>query len=63
LIEANGVWSNVFGVVSSSLWLNFRMNGILWAYERATEPSTPSVLATALQPPSRASSQMFAGSK
>ena len=39
------------------------MNGILCAYLRATEPSTPSVEATALQPPSIASFTMFSGSK
>jgi hypothetical protein len=39
------------------------MNGILCAYLRATEPSTPSVDATALQPPSIASLTMFSGSK
>ncbi len=33
------------------------------AYLRATEPSTPSVEATALQPPSMASFTMFSGSK
>ena len=39
------------------------MNGILWAYFRLTAPSTPSVLATALHPPSTASLTMFSGSK
>ena len=39
------------------------MNGILCAYFRATAPSTPSVEATALQPPSIASFTMFSGSK
>ena len=39
------------------------MNGILWAYRRATMPSTPKVVATALQPPSMASSTRFFGSK
>ena len=39
------------------------MNGIRWACVRETAPSTPSVDATALQPPSIASSTMFPGSK
>jgi hypothetical protein len=39
------------------------MNGILWAYLRATEPSAPSVEVTALQPPSIASVTMFSESK
>ena len=39
------------------------MNGILCAYLRLTAPSTPSVEATALQPPSIASLTMFSGSK
>ena len=43
--------------------MNFTMKGILCAYLRATEPSTPKVLATALQPPSIASFTMFSGSK
>ena len=47
----------------SSLWLIFTMNGILCAYFRDIEPSTPNVVATALQPPSIASSMMFCGSK
>ncbi len=47
----------------NSLWLNLRMNGILCAYLRAHMPSTPSVDATALQPPSIASLTMFSGSK
>jgi hypothetical protein len=38
------------------------MKGILWAYLRAIAPSTPSVEATALQPPSIASFTMFSGS-
>ena len=37
------------------------MNGILWAYLRDTMPSTPSVEATPLQPPSMASLTMFSG--
>ena len=45
------------------MWLNFSRNGILCAYFRATAPSTPSVDATALQPPSMASFTMFSGSK
>ena len=49
--------------MSSSLWFIFTMNGILWAYARETAPSTPNVLATALQPPSTASSTMLRGSK
>src|SRR5258706_7467098 len=39
------------------------MKGILCANFRATEPSTPNVEATALQPPSIASFTMFSGSK
>ena len=39
------------------------MNGILCAYLREHAPSTPSVDATALQPPSIASFTMFSGSK
>ena len=39
------------------------MNGILCAYLRAIEPSTPNVDATALQPPSIARRTMFSGSK
>jgi hypothetical protein len=39
------------------------MNGILCAYLRETAPSTPSVEATPLQPPSMASLTMFSGSK
>src|ERR1051325_11465860 len=38
------------------------MKGILGAYLRATEPSTPKVEATALQPPSIASFTRFSGS-
>ena len=45
------------------MWLSFTMNGIRCAYFGATEPSTPNVVATALQPPSMASSTMFSGSK
>ena len=57
------IWSNLFGYVSSSLWLSFTMKGILWAYSRLSAPSTPKVDATALQPPSTASRQMLSGSK
>ena len=39
------------------------MNGILWAYFRLHMPSTPKVDATALQPPSIASSTIFSASK
>ena len=39
------------------------MNGMRWAYARRHAPSTPNVVATALQPPSMASSTMFSGSK
>src|SRR3989475_8947606 len=39
------------------------MKGILCAYLRATEPRTPNVDATALQPPSMASSTIFSPSK
>src|SRR6266849_5806653 len=39
------------------------MKGIVWAYLRATEPRTPNVDATALQPPSIASSTIFSPSK
>ena len=39
------------------------MNGMRCAYLRETAPSTPSVEATALQPPSIASLTMFSGSK
>ena len=60
---AKAIWSNLLGKVRNSLWLNFTMNGIRCAYFRATEPSTPSVLATALHPPSIASFTMFSGSK
>ena len=35
--------------------IDFHKKGILCAYFRATEPRTPSVEATALQPPSMAS--------
>jgi hypothetical protein len=45
------------------LWFTFIRNGILCAYFRATDPSTPSVEATQLQPPSSASFTMFSGSK
>ena len=45
------------------MWFTLTMNGIRWAYLRATVPSTPSVDATALHPPSIASSTIFAGSK
>ncbi len=41
----------------------FTMNGILCAHLRETAPSTPNVEATALQPPSTASSTIFSGSK
>ena len=50
LTLAKRIWSNVFGYERNSLWLNFSRNGILCAYLRATEPSTPSVEATPLQP-------------
>ena len=63
LTVPNSIWSNLFGYVSSSLWLILTMNGIWWAYLRATMPSTPKVEATALQPPSIASLTMFSGSK
>ena len=63
LTDVNMTWSNWFGYVSSSLWLSLTMKGILCAYLRLTEPSTPSVEATALQPPSSASLTMFSGSK
>jgi hypothetical protein len=43
--------------------LSFTINGILAAYFFDTAPSTPSVEATALQPPSIASLTMFSGSK
>ena len=39
------------------------MKGIFVAHLRATMPSTPNVEATALQPPSTASSTIFSGSK
>ena len=39
------------------------MKGILYAHLRLTAPSTPRVEATALQPPSTASSTSFSGSK
>ena len=45
------------------MWLSFTMNGILCAYRRDIGPSTPNVVATALQPPSMASFTMFSGSK
>ena len=45
------------------MWLILTMNGMRWAYLRLTAPSTPKVVATALQPPSIASSTMLAGSK
>jgi hypothetical protein len=45
------------------LWFSFTRNGMRCAYLRATAPSTPSVEATALQPPSTASFTMFSGSK
>ncbi len=61
--EPNITWSNWFGRVSSSLWLTFTMNGMRWAKRRDTEASTPNVEATALHPPSRASSTMLAGSR
>ena len=57
------IWSNVFGYDSISLWLSFTMNGMRWAYLREHRPRTPKVVATALQPPSMASSTMLAGSK
>ena len=57
------IWSNSFGYVSSWLWFSFTMNGNLCAYLRLTAPSTPSVEAKALQPPSTASSTRFSGSK
>ncbi len=63
LTEANSTWSKTFGYVSSWLWFSFTMNGNLCAYLRLTEPSTPTVEATALQPPSIASRTMFSGSK
>ena len=59
----NITWSNLLGSVSSSLWLSLTRKGIRWAYLRPTMPSTPNVEATALQPPSMASSTMFSGSK
>ena len=46
-----------------SLWLSLTINGILWAYFLDTDPKTPRVLATALQPPSIASLTIFSGSK
>ena len=45
------------------MWLILTTNGILCANRRAVTPSTPSVEATALHPPSIASSTIFAGSK
>ena len=57
------IWSNLFGTVISSLWFIFTMNGMRWAYVRDTAPRTPKVVATALHPPSMASSTMLAGSK
>ncbi len=59
----NIVWSNAFGYVNSSLWFSLTMNGIRCAQRRETAPSTPIVEATALQPPSCASSTIFSGSK
>src|SRR6476646_2134611 len=56
-------WSNLFGSVSSSLWFILTMNGIRCAYRRDTEARTPNVDATALHPPSMASSTMLVGSK
>src|SRR2546425_6280349 len=53
----------MFGYVSISLWLNLVRNGILWAYLRLTDASTPKVEATALHPPSIASFTIFSGSK
>ena len=57
------IWSAPFGYVRSSLWLIFTMNGILCAYLRETAPSTPTVEAIALVPPSIASWTRFSGSK
>ena len=57
------IWSYRFGYVMNSLWFNFTMNGILWAYLRETTPRVPRVEVTALQPPSIASFTMLAGSK
>ena len=61
--EANMIWSAPLGYVSSSLWFNLTMNGILCAYLRETAPRTPTVEATALVPPSIASLTMLSGSK
>jgi hypothetical protein len=43
--------------------LSLSTNGIRCAYRRAIAPSTPRVVATALQPPSTASRSTFSGSK
>src|SRR5437879_12932461 len=59
----NRIWSYLLGYVRSSLWLSLQMNGMRCAYLRATEPSTPKVDATALQPPSIASSTSLPPSK
>ena len=45
------------------MWFSLTINGILCAYFRLTAPSTPSVDATALHPPSIARRTMLAGSK
>ena len=62
LTVPKSVWSYVFGYEKNSLWLIFTMNGILWAYRRATTPRDPKVEATALHPPSRARRTMLSGS-
>lgn len=61
--EANRICSCTFGAVSSWLWFSFTMKGMRWAQRRATEPSTPSVEQTALQPASTASSTIASLSK
>ncbi len=61
--EPNSTWSNVLGSVISWLWFSLTMKGNLCAYLRLTAPRTPTVDATALQPPSIARRTMFSGSK
>src|SRR5215475_940980 len=59
----NKIWSYLLGYVRNSLWWILQMNGIRCAYLRGTEPRTPDVEATALEPPSTASRTIFAPAK
>ena len=59
----NMIWSYSFGTCRNALWFSFAMKGMRCTYLRDARPSVPSVVATALHSPARASSRMFSGSK